>query len=172
MPLSDAALVEQCLEGRKDAFERIVKRYQHRIYGLALVRMKDRFEADDLAQETFLRAYQKLYLYDPERNFRNWLFTICVNLGKNRLRGRSRRREVSEYHLKNSASNVEKPMGNSDRMDLAAALHAIPEKFRVPLVLKHAEGFSYEEIGAIMKISPSAAKMRVKRARDRIISHL
>lgn len=57
-------------------------------------------------------------------------------------------------------------------MDLMTALHKIPEKLRVPLVLKHVEGFSYTEISGIMKIGTSAAKMRVKRGRDQLAKHL
>ena len=58
------------------------------------------------------------------------------------------------------------------RMDLMAALHKIPEKLRVPLFLKHVEGFSYQEISAVMKIGTSAAKMRVQRGRDELVRHL
>ena len=64
---TDAALVEQCLKGEKDAFAEIVRRYEHRVYYLALTRMRDRYEADDLAQETFIQAYRKLGIYDPRR---------------------------------------------------------------------------------------------------------
>lgn len=167
---TDAALVEECLRGEKDAFAEIVRRYQHRVYFLALTRMKDRTEADDLAQETFIQAYRKLGIYDPRRSFRNWLLCICVNLGKNRLRSRARRREVSN-------PNPEPPDMTSEnqgqiKIDLMAALHKVPEKLRVPLVLKHVEGFSYNEIASIMKIGRSAAKMRVKRGRDQLVKNL
>jgi RNA polymerase sigma-70 factor (ECF subfamily) len=162
---ADAALMEQCINGDKDAFSEIVRRYQHRVYYLALTRMKDRCEAEDLAQETFIRAYGKLAIYDPRRSFRNWLFRICVNLGKNRLRARARRREVNNPHPEPEA-DASWDQGQC-RIDLMAALHKLPEKLRVPLVLKHVEGFSYVEIAGIMKIGTSAAKMRVKRGRDK-----
>jgi len=64
---TDAALVEQCVKGQKDAFAEIVNRYQRRIYYLSLTRMRDRYEADDLAQETFIQAYCKLATYDSQR---------------------------------------------------------------------------------------------------------
>ena len=79
---TDAVLIEKCMNGQKDAYAEIVKRYQHRVYFISLARMKDRYEAEDLAQETFIRAYCKLASYDPERSFRNWLFTICAKLGE------------------------------------------------------------------------------------------
>jgi len=167
---TDAALVEQCVKGQKDVFAEIVNRYQHRVYYMSLTRMRDRYEADDLAQETFIQAYRKLATYDSQRSFRNWLFCICINLGKNRLRSRTRRREVHNPHpeLQESTSQDQ----DQSRIDLMDALHKMPEKLRIPLVLKHVEGFSYDEIAAIMKIGTSAAKMRVKRGRDELVRNL
>jgi RNA polymerase sigma-70 factor, ECF subfamily len=167
---TDAVLVEKCLNGQRDAFAEIVKRYQHRIYFVSLTRMRDRYEAEDLAQETFIQAYRKLASFDPQGNFRNWLFTICTNLGKNRLRSRARRREVYHPSPENKTALSHDP--EYCRSDLVAALHKIPEKLRVPLFLKHVEGFSYKEISAVMKIGTSAAKMRVKRGRDQLAKHL
>ncbi|OQY51112.1 MAG: hypothetical protein B6240_00325 [Desulfobacteraceae bacterium 4572_87] len=167
---TDAVLIEKCINGQKDAFAEIIQRYQHRIYFMALTRMRDPFEAEDLAQETFIQAYCKLASYDPQRSFRNWLFTICANLGKNRLRGRARRREV--HHPNPEIKPVQGQSVEHCRIDLMAALHKLPEKLRVPLFLKHVEGFSYNEISAVMKIGTSAAKMRVKRGRDQLVEHL
>jgi len=165
---TDAALVEQCLKGQKDAFAEIVNRYQHRVYYMSLTRIRDRYEAEDLAQETFIQVYRKLATYDSQRSFKNWLFCICANLGKNRLRSRARRREV---HNPNPEPQ-EMTSQDQSRIDLMDALHKIPEKKRIPLVLKHVEGFSYDEIAAIMKIGISAAKMRVKRGRDELVRNL
>lgn len=167
---TDAVLVEKCMNGQKDAFAEIVERYQHRVYFMSLTRMRDRHEAEDLAQETFIQAYCKLASYDQQRSFRNWLFTICANLGKNRLRSRARRREVHNPNPEKKPALPRNP--EHCRMDLMAALHKIPEKLRIPLVLKHVEGFSYTEISGIMKIGTSAAKMRVKRGRDQLAKHL
>lgn len=164
---TDTVLIEKCINGQKDAFAEIVERYQHRIYYMSLTRMRDPFEAEDLAQETFIRAYCKLASYDPQRSFRNWLFTICTNLGKNRLRSRARRREVHKPDPEINPTLTHNP--EHCRIDLMAALHKIPEKLRVPLFLKHVEGFSYNEISAVMKIGTSAAKMRVKRGRDQLV---
>ena len=167
---TDATLVDQCLKGEKEAFTHLVERYQHHVFHLALTRTCNRQDADDLAQETFLRAYRKLNFFDRRYGFKTWLFTICVNLGKNRLRSLVRRREdfypdMASY-VKNSPDN---PLS---RIDLRNALNKIPETVRVPLILKHVEGFSYEEISFTMKIGVSAAKMRVKRGRDQLAKHL
>ena len=141
---TDATLIERSLKGEKEAFARIVERYQHRVFHLALARMPNRQDADDLAQETFLQAYRKLHSFDPRYSFKTWLFTICVNLGKNHLRGLARRREV--HHPDIEGSSGASGDGHLLRIDLTNALYKIPEAIRVPLVLKHVEGFSYEEI--------------------------
>jgi len=167
---TDTVLIEKCVNGERDAFALIVERYQHRIYFMSLTRMRDRYEAEDLAQETFIQAYRKLETYDPQRSFKNWLFTICANLGKNRLRSRARRREVHNPNPQNSPAQPRGP--EHCRIDLMRALHNIPEKLRVPLFLKHVEGFSYKEISSILKIGTSAAKMRVKRGRDQLVENL
>jgi len=167
---TDPVLVEQVLNGSKDVFEELVKRHQHRVYYMALTRMGDRHEAEDLAQETFIQAYRKLSSYDPSYRFRNWLLTICANQGKNRLRSRARRRRAYKANLEVSNGRARDP--DQEFVDLKDAINAIPEKLRVPLVLKHVEGFSYDEIASMMKISASAAKMRVRRGRDKLVQNL
>ena len=140
MQATDATLVEQCLKGEKEAFARIVERYQHRVFQLALTRLRNRQDAVGLAQETFLQAYRKLYCFDQRYSFKTWLFTICVNLGKNHLRGLARRHEV--HHPDLESSSIVSGEGHFSRIDLTNALYKMPEAVRVPLVLKHLEGFS------------------------------
>jgi RNA polymerase sigma factor (sigma-70 family) len=167
MVLSDAAIVEQCLAGRKEPFEELVRRYQHIVYNVSLSLMKDRDRADDLAQETFVQAYRKLARYDARYGFRNWILTICVNMGKNRWRASARRRRTLEAYAREQEGV---PRTREDTApDLARHLQQIPEKLRVPLVLKHVEGLSYEEVARILNIGISAAKMRVKRGRDALL---
>lgn len=170
MELSDAALVEQCLAGRKDAFAGLVERHRDAVYNLALRWTADRDEAADLAQDTFVRGYGKLRSYDPGYAFRNWLLAICANLAKNRFRSAARRRKAQQTHAELYPANPGFP--DPRRAALEEALARIPETLRVPLVLKHMEGLSYEEISAVLGIGVSAAKMRVKRARDDLMRRL
>jgi RNA polymerase sigma-70 factor (ECF subfamily) len=170
MKRTDAALVENCLAGQKTAFAELIRRHQNSIFHLALRITCDRDEAADLAQEAFIRAYRKLRLYDPGYSFKNWLFSICANLAKNRFRASERRRKAERTHLELSYKN-DNP-GALTRLNLDEALANIPEKLRIPLVLKHKEGFSYEEIAQILNIGVSAAKMRVKRGRDELVNLL
>jgi RNA polymerase sigma-70 factor (ECF subfamily) len=164
---TDASLVEQCLEGSKEAFAELVRRHQDRVYRLALRMTGDRDEAVDLAQETFIRAYRKLRLFDLQRSFGNWLLSLCANLGKNRFRSEARRRRAQDGHLELLAAGAPRP--DPRKSALEEALRQMVEKLRIPLVLKHVEGLSYEEIAQVLGIGLSAAKMRVKRARDELV---
>lgn len=170
MEHTDAALVELCLSGSQEAFATLVDRYKDRVFRLALRITGDRDDAADVAQETFVRAYRKLALFDAERSLGNWLLAICANLGKNRLRSEGRRRKAQETHVE----IYHAPAGRPDplRGALEEALGQIPEALRVPLVLKHVEGLSYEEVADVLGIGVSAAKMRVKRGRDDLVRRL
>jgi len=171
MTLSDAAIVEQCLAGRTNAFEELVTRHQHAVYGLSLSLMKSRDRAEDLAQDTFLQAFRKLGRYDARHSFRTWILTVCVNLGKNRWRASARRARILEAYAHERQDTAAAPPGGP-APDIARHLQEIPEKLRIPLVLKHVEGLSHEEIAHVLNIGVSAAKMRVKRGRDALLSLL
>ena len=168
MELSDAALVEACLNGGVQSYEELVRRHQDSVYNLAYRMTNNAHDAADLAQETFLRAYRKLATYRPRYAFRNWILTICANLAKNRFRKTARRREAEAAHAE--LQDLSRPVRSDVGHDVADALHRLEQKFRVPLVLKHVEGLSYEEISQILGIGISAAKMRVKRGRARLLA--
>ncbi|MHB8766762.1 MAG: RNA polymerase sigma factor [Deferrisomatales bacterium] len=170
MEPSDAALVERCLGGQKEAFGALVRRHQDAVFHLALRWSRDRDEAADVAQDAFLRAFRKLGTYQPQYSFRNWVLTICASVAKNRFRSDGRRRQAQDAHVELYPRASEPPDGR--RQALGRALAEIPETLRVPLVLKHVEGLSYEEVSGILGIGVSAAKMRVKRGRDELVRRL
>ncbi|MBU0677596.1 MAG: sigma-70 family RNA polymerase sigma factor [Verrucomicrobia bacterium] len=168
--LTDAELVTECLGGKMDCFAELVRRYQDPVYNLAYRMTSNASEAEDLAQEAFIRAFRKLRKYKPEYQFRNWVMTICANLTKNRFRSVVRKRNAEEAHL-DLYSRHPDPM-DPRRIALEEAITLLPRSLRVPLVLKHVEGMSYEEVSGVLGISLSAAKMRVKRARDELTALL
>lgn len=167
MEPTDAALVERCLAGSKEAYASLVRRHQDAVYNLALRWTRDRDAADDLAQEVFIRAYRKLGTYNSGYSFRNWLLTICSNQAKNSIRSAERRQRAHEAHteLFPTGGGPEDPRAAR----LEEALGRLPAESRAALVLKHVEGLSYEELAQVMAIGVSAAKMRVKRARDEVV---
>lgn len=166
--MTDALIVEQCLNGHKEYYAELVRRHQSAVFGLAYRMTNDRDDASDLAQEAFIRAYRKLAKYDAQYPFRNWALSICANLGKNRFRSILRRRKAEETHFEMKERETISTE-DSSRAALDAAMNRLSKTLRVPLVLKHVEGMSYEEIAPVLGIGISAAKMRVKRGRDELV---
>ncbi|MBN1424138.1 RNA polymerase sigma factor [Candidatus Fermentibacteria bacterium] len=164
---SDASLVAQCLDGRREGYAELVRRYQGPVFGLAYRMTRSHEDAEDLAQETFIQAYRKLQSYDTAYPFRAWVLRICANRAKNRFRSTDRRRRAEEAHVE-----IHPPDAGAMEPDLVAldeAIARIPQMLRIPLVLKHVEGLPYEEIAQVLGIGISAAKMRVKRGRDELV---
>lgn len=165
--MTDAKLVHRCLDGHKEFFAELIRRYQASVFGLAYRMTNNRDEAADLAQEAFIKAYRKLHMYNDEYSFRNWVLSICSNLTKNRFRSRFRQRKAEEAHLQSYADDADG--SDPQRHVLEQAISGMKQTLRVPLVLKHVEGLPYVEIADVLGIGVSAAKMRVKRGRDELV---
>lgn len=163
---TDQQLVKACLDGRRDAYEELVCRYQDSVFGLAVGMTRNREDAADMAQEAFIRAYVKLEQYNPDYSFKSWIMRICSNQTKNLFRKRMRRRKAEEDHLKEEA--VVQSSDDPDFHHLEEALARLPAKLGLPLRLKHIEGMSYDEVADVLGIGVSAAKMRVSRARRQL----
>ncbi len=170
MTLPDAVIVERCLNDQKNEFAELVRRHQDSVYNLAFRMTNNPAEADDLTQETFIQAYRKLGTYKSEYLFRNWVMGICVNLTKNRFRSIVRRSRIEQTHVELQCLSD----GKKDPLieALERGIRKLPESLRIPLILKHIEGYSYKDIAGLLKIGSSAAKMRVKRGRDRLFELL
>lgn len=163
---TDQQLVADCLQGNRAAFEELVRRYQDAVFGLAVGMTRNREDAADMAQEAFIRAYNKLEQYNPDYSFKSWILRICANQTKNLFRKRTRRRATEELHLKEQA--VMADAAEADFQPLESALAQLPPKLCAPLRLKYVEGLAYDEISTILGIGVSAAKMRVLRARKQL----
>ena len=163
---TDSELVRECLEGREYAYAELVRRYQDSVFGLAVSMTRNREDAEDMAQEAFIRAYSKLDQYNPDLAFRPWILRICSNRTKNLFRSRVNRRTVEEKHL-NEETVIQDAM-DPDFQAVEDALGTLPAKLGAPLRLKYMEGLSYEEISTVLGIGVSAAKMRVMRARKQL----
>jgi RNA polymerase sigma-70 factor (ECF subfamily) len=163
---TDAELVKACLEGREFAYAELVRRHQDSVFGLAVSMTRNRDDAEDMAQEAFIRAYSKLDQYNPEYPFRPWILRICSNRTKNLFRRRVHRRTVEEGHLKEEAVRQDEVEPNFQKLE--EALETLPPKLGAPLRLRYMEGLSYDEISEVLGVGVSAAKMRVMRARKQL----
>ncbi|QDT49247.1 ECF RNA polymerase sigma factor SigW [Symmachiella dynata] len=170
--LSDARLVEDVRRGDKDAYGGLVTRYERRLIGVILRFVHETELSRDLAQETFLRAFERLDQFDPSRRFGPWLFRIGVNLALDYLRRRKRRGWTSLFSEsaseKSPDPSTDDPRQEIDlRQEVQHVLEQIPEKYRKVLVLRDLENFSTSEIAAIENRKEATIRWRLAEARTR-----
>jgi len=165
-------LVSRCLAGEQRAMAALVDRYQNAVFGLCFRMLGHREDAEDAAQETFVRVLRSLDRWDPTRQFEPWLLTIAGNRCRTMLQRRTRR--------PNTATLVEPPADNSP--DLQAAQHLSEEvslaleklraEYKQAFVLFSENELSYQEIAEVMDVPLGTVKTWVHRARRELISHL
>jgi RNA polymerase sigma-70 factor (ECF subfamily) len=165
----DAALVSRVLAGEKEAYGMLMDRYRDRFGRYATHLLGDRYEAEDVLQDTFVRGYRFLaQCQDPDR-FGAWLFRILVNRcrtahGSRRRNGIARRLE-DEPNIPARGAPIDEAAW---RDEIQRALALLPTEHREAFLLKHVEELSYEEMETITGAGISALKMRTKRACDRL----
>ena len=173
--LSDDELVKiaQARGSRDDrAFRVLMERHQSTVHRVCYGFAKNSEDAEDLAQEVFLKAYRNLHRFEGRSSFKTWVYRIAINTSQNELRRRSRRPQASPTPLETAAEfvpssqNVERTAQRNARYKmLEQALKQLrPDELKV-LMLKDIEGRPYNEIAKELGISLSASKMRVQRAR-------
>jgi RNA polymerase sigma-70 factor, ECF subfamily len=166
---SDYLVVASVLAGDTDAYAVLVKRYQKPIYNL-MYRMTGSCEdALDLAQETFIKAYESLHRFRGGGRFFPWLYSIGLNHSRNFMR-RNKARQTVDLEDRDLGSGLDYPGQEEDRLcarldsqDVRNALDRLPVDYREAVVLRYHEELSMEEIAAALRISLSGAKMRVHR---------
>ena len=167
---TDAALVRRVLDGDPGAFTVLVDRHAPACLRLATRMLQSREDAEDVTQETLLRAYRALPRYDEREQFRAWLFAILLNRCRTAavLRGR-RARHVGGSLDEAHEIGVPPDVGGAEgRDDIQRAIAALEPAYREAFLLKHVEQLSYEEMAAATGVGVSALKMRVKRACERL----
>ncbi len=171
-----SALLDDLAGDLDVGYPAFVRAHAGAVYSTALRLSGSRTEADDLAQETFIRAYQALQGFDADRvlclESRAWLLTITLNLWRNALRRASRRpRETSARHPE-GADLRRGPEATAEACEeselLVGLLRELPEHHRVPVVLRHVVGLSYAEISSVLECPVGTAKANVARGLDRL----
>lgn len=170
-PDPDHALVVRCKAGNREVFGQLVLRHQDRLYTLALRFLGDHGEAEDVAQETFLRAYEKLEEFRGEAKFSTWLYQICRNLSLNRLE--KKKEKLSDGFLPEipAAAGTEPPVQllQKERHKLVDwALAQLKHEFREVIILYHKEALSYEEIADILELPLGTIRSRLHRGRSEL----
>ena len=175
---TDEQLARRTLAGDDEAFDKLVRRHQSRVYHLAFQMCRDRDLADDWAQEAFVRAFEQLRRYDATRPFAPWLVTVATNTFLNQWR----RRTPATISLDAGAEDDEPPLQVADggrsahelleKRELQGmvqeAIARLPEKYRMVILLRHLEELEYEEIASAMQLPLGTVKTFLHRGREKL----
>ena len=186
-PDSDVMLVQRTLAGEQRAFEMLVVKYQRRVERLIGRMVRDSDLVQDIAQETFIRAYRALAQFRGDAQFYTWLYRIAVNTAKKQLlelkrdplvfqsqmkSGEDDETSAPERELNSGASDSETPEAILASKEIAqavnAAMDALPEELRLAITLREIEGLSYEEIATALECPIGTVRSRIFRAREAI----
>jgi RNA polymerase sigma-70 factor (ECF subfamily) len=172
----EAFLLARARQGDLAAFEEVVRRYQRRVYGVALRIVRAHDTADDVAQEAFVRAWRALDRFDLGRPFGPWVCRIAANLAVNHVRSpRAREEGLPEGHAETPSADPN-PLGAvldvEARRLLDEAVAGLSPEQRAVFVLRAVEEMSYEEIAGTLGVSPGTVMSRLFRARERLAKAL
>lgn len=174
-PGDERAIIARCLAGERKAYAVLVERYKGLVHDLVSRMIGDRVEAEDIAQDAFVKAYLSLKDFRGESRFSTWLCRIALNRCKDLLRRRGREPWIQttqdgESQIPEVVDDGETLVLSLERLEredvLRRALARLPVKYREAVVLRHIEGLDFREIGRLLRISEGAAKVRTFRARE------
>jgi RNA polymerase sigma-70 factor (ECF subfamily) len=177
----DPQLVRETLEGNPLSFQLLVERYQDRVFGLVRHYTRSRVEVEDIAQDTFLKAFRRLDSFQYQASFSTWLLRIAVNTSLDFLKraGRSPVRAVEDPELgtegaaprEGAGARIAAPDAGLEREEIARITHEVldelPEIFRTVLVMREFEEMAYQEMADVLGISIGTVESRLFRARAR-----
>lgn len=181
----DQLLVERVQRGDKQAFGLLVTKYQRKLGRLLSRLIRDPAEVEDVAQETFIKAYRALPSFRGDSAFYTWLYRIGINTAKNYLVSQGRRAPTTTEFDSEEAETFEegdqlRDINTPERLLMTkqigdtvnVAMEALPEELRTAIVLREIEGLSYEEIATIMECPIGTVRSRIFRAREAISEKL
>jgi RNA polymerase sigma-70 factor, ECF subfamily len=173
------------VDGHAAALNELMARHAESVFHYLIRLLQDASDAEDLAQETFVRVYQKRDRFNPRQKFSTWLYTIATNLARDQIRRRMRhphcsleaKREETNTSLKDTLATTQPTPAETLQADerAAAVRHAVaelPEELRTPLILAEYEEHSQAEIAVILNCSAKAVEMRIYRARQHLRTRL
>jgi RNA polymerase sigma-70 factor (ECF subfamily) len=177
---NDQQLVQRVQAGDQSAFNLLVLKYQHRVLKLVSRFVNDAAEAEDVAQEAFLKAYRALASFRGDSAFYTWLYRIAINTAKNALVSNRRRpvdfdldlQDPEQFDRHAKLREADTPEGvlltEEIRQVVERAMEQLPEDLRTAIVLRELEGLSYEEIAEAMDCPVGTVRSRIFRAREAI----
>lgn len=176
----DQLLVDRARDGDRAAFDMLVVKYQRRLLRLLKRVVRDPVEAEDVVQETFIRAYRALHHFRGDAAFYTWLYRIGINTARNYLASQNRRMQASsmdptrdeslarEEQLRDNNTPESVLASKQVALTVNSAVEELPADLRTVIVLRELEGLSYEQIAAIMDCPIGTVRSRIYRAREAI----
>ncbi|MEO8808673.1 MAG: RNA polymerase sigma factor RpoE [Rhodanobacter sp.] len=180
----DRALVERVQQGDKRAFDLLVRKYQHKLIGLISRYVRSHAECEDIAQESFIRAWRAIHSFRGESAFYTWLYKIAVNTAKNHLVAMKRRPPSGDIdiddaefmavgeRMHDSATPEHELMRQEIEQSVYSTVQALPEELRTAITLREVDGLSYDEIAEAMGCPIGTVRSRIFRAREAIDAKL
>lgn len=171
-------LVDELRSGNHDSFAELVELYKDGVFAVAYKILYDRGEAEDAAQETFIRAYTRIDTYDSQYKFKTWIYRIATNVAIDRLRKRkpeySMDAEIAgtdgltyQDHLADEAPQPDAQVVHREiRGEMHEAIKQLPDKYRIPLLLKYVDDLSLKEISVMIDMPVATVKTRIFRGRE------
>ena len=178
----DRELVRRAQGEDKEAFEELIRRHQHRVFAVASGILRKREDVEDIAQQVFVKAYFSLKRFDQRAAFSTWLYKITVNecwdlLRKKKVRPLVYESDLSEEQARQVMTSAEKVNPGPDisekleaRENVERLLEGLDERDRLMLILKEVEGYSIEEIAEVLNLNGNTVKVRLFRARRKVVS--
>jgi RNA polymerase sigma-70 factor (ECF subfamily) len=180
----DQALVERVQKGDKRAFDLLVRKYQHKIVSVVSRYVSDWSEAQDVAQEAFIRAYRAIGSFRGDSAFYTWIYKIAINTAKNQIVSRGRRPPIGDIaiddailldgasQLRDRATPERELMRQEIEQTVFATVEELPEELRTAITLREVDGLSYEEIAEAMNCPIGTVRSRIFRAREAVDAKL
>ena len=181
---TDQQLVKRVQAGEKAAFDVLVRKYQHKLVKMITRYVSDPSEAQDVAQETFIKAYRALPKFRGDSSFYTWIYRIGANTAKNYLVAQGRRppgsdidaQDAEQYGFDSSLRETDTPEGIAQRDEIERtvfeAIENLPDDLRTAITLRELDGLSYEEIAQAMECPVGTVRSRIFRAREAIDNRL
>lgn len=167
--LQDEELVVLCLQGKREAFEELVKRYERQIYSLAYRLTNNYHDAVDLTQDVFLHLYKVLDKFDGDRKFFPWMYRIATNVCYNALKKKPKETSTLDNVIEFVSDQKSRPEENYESKEVRETVHKaiaeLPENFRIPMVLRYLEDLSYQQISEVTELPVSTIETRLYRGR-------
>lgn len=180
----DQALVERVQAGDTRAFDLLVRKYQHKLVSVVTRYVSDWSEAQDVAQEAFIRAYRAIGAFRGDSAFYTWIYKIAINTAKNHLVSRGRRPPIGDItiddavqldgasQLRDRATPERELLRQEIERTVADTVEALPEELRTAITLREVDGLSYEEIAEAMNCPIGTVRSRIFRAREAISARI